>query len=151
MATETFTSIGTFIIEHCCNCGMAFAVSNDFYERRRNDHNIFYCPAGHPQHYTGKSEAEKLRDEIRYRDGRIADLQASRFALHDQLIRQKNITRSEKAAKTRIKNRVSHGICPCCNRTFKQLANHMKSKHPDFVGNIEKPNSLHQKISNKKK
>lgn len=24
------------------------------------------------------------------------------------------------------------GMCPCCRRTFKQLAEHMKSKHPDF-------------------
>ena len=42
------------------------------------------------------------------------------------------------AARTRkelhsVKARVAHGVCPCCNRTFKQLARHMKTKHPDYV------------------
>lgn len=42
---------------------------------------------------------------------------------------------AQKAATTRLKNRVKMGICPCCHRTFKQLAAHMKKKHPGFVGN----------------
>jgi hypothetical protein len=41
--------------------------------------------------------------------------------------------RAEKAAKTKIKNRVAKGVCPCCNRTFQNLADHMKSKHPDYA------------------
>ena len=40
------------------------------------------------------------------------------------------------AALTRVKNRVSRGVCPNCNRTFKDLARHMASKHP--VGTEEK-------------
>jgi hypothetical protein len=24
------------------------------------------------------------------------------------------------------------GVCPCCNRTFQQLARHMKAKHPGY-------------------
>ena len=45
---------------------------------------------------------------------------------------QKNVARSQKAAKTRLKNRVASGVCPCCNRTFKQLAAHMSRQHPEF-------------------
>jgi len=41
--------------------------------------------------------------------------------------------RAEKAAKTRIKNRIGNGVCPCCNRTFKDLASHMKCKHPEYA------------------
>lgn len=36
-----------FVVEICCNCGMAFAVTNDFQDRRVNDHARFYCPNGH--------------------------------------------------------------------------------------------------------
>lgn len=36
------------------------------------------------------------------------------------------------ATKTRIKNRVKNGVCPCCNRTFENLARHMQAKHSDF-------------------
>lgn len=33
---------------------------------------------------------------------------------------------------TRMKNRVGNGVCPCCNRHFKNLQGHMKTKHPEF-------------------
>ena len=35
---------------------------------------------------------------------------------------------------TRVKRRVGNGVCPCCNRTFKNLADHMTTKHPDYAG-----------------
>lgn len=44
---------------------------------------------------------------------------------------------AQRGVTTRIKNRVKHGVCPCCQRTFRQLAAHMKSKHPDFVSTTE--------------
>lgn len=37
-----------------------------------------------------------------------------------------------KAQLTKTKKRVSNGVCPCCNRTFKQLARHMENKHPEY-------------------
>lgn len=49
-------------VEYCCDCGMPFAMTADFQKRRRDDHGSFYCPAGHSQHYTGKTEAEKQRE-----------------------------------------------------------------------------------------
>ena len=33
---------------------------------------------------------------------------------------------------TRMKNRIKVGVCPCCNRTFQDLAKHMASQHKDF-------------------
>ena len=40
----------------------------------------------------------------------------------------------DKAAKTRLKNRVGKGVCPCCNRSFANLKRHMASQHPEFAG-----------------
>jgi hypothetical protein len=34
---------------------------------------------------------------------------------------------------TKIKNRVGHGVCPCCTRSFQNLARHMASEHPTFA------------------
>ncbi|WP_159103999.1 hypothetical protein [Rhodopseudomonas sp. B29] len=34
---------------------------------------------------------------------------------------------------TKIKNRVGHGVCPCCNRTFANLARHMAGEHPGYT------------------
>lgn len=44
--------------------------------------------------------------------------------------------RAVKAAGTRaskLKLRAANGVCPCCNRTFKQLAAHMSSQHPKYA------------------
>ena len=37
-----------------------------------------------------------------------------------------------KGVVTRLKKRAIAGVCPCCNRTFQQLAAHMAHKHPDY-------------------
>ncbi len=33
----------------------------------------------------------------------------------------------------RTRKRVGSGVCPCCSRTFQQLARHMKAKHPAYT------------------
>lgn len=53
-----------FEIEECCNCGMPFAVTTDFKNRRLKDHKSFYCPMGHGQHYTGETEEQNLRRQL---------------------------------------------------------------------------------------
>lgn len=105
----------------------------EFNNIRRNDHKTFYCPSGHPQSYQGESEAEKFRRE---RD-RLAQRIAER---DDDLKRQREraeaAERRSAAARgqiTKIKNRVGHGICPCCNRTFENLHRHMTTQHPTFA------------------
>jgi DNA-binding XRE family transcriptional regulator len=107
-----------FVTELCCNCGMAFAMTSDFKLRRRNDHQSFYCPAGHGQHYTGKSEEQKLREQLEAESGRAALLEQER-------------AEAEKKYR-RIRDRVKNGVCPCCNRTFQGLLNHMRTEHPEF-------------------
>ena len=50
-------------------------------------------------------------------------------------------TRRRAAAKgqlTKVKKRVGNGVCPCCTRSFTDLARHMESKHPAYV---ERPNA----------
>lgn len=34
---------------------------------------------------------------------------------------------------TRTRNRIAAGVCPCCNRTFQNLADHMRTLHADYV------------------
>lgn len=129
--TQTYSSV--LVVEKCCNCGVAFGMDQATYDRRRNDHKSFYCPNGHGQYYSGKSEAEQLKDQLNDKQ-RELDYKDSRInRLHDNLTTANNRLRAEKGAKTRLKNRVKHGVCPCCNRTFKQLAAHMKDQHPEYV------------------
>jgi|SRR6185369_5444046 len=60
METKTIT----YALVECYKCSMPFYTTDYFDKRRREDHQTFWCPAGHPQCYTGKSEAEKLRDQL---------------------------------------------------------------------------------------
>lgn len=124
-----FTAVDTFEIEHCCECGMAFAMTSDFQRRRLSAKDSFYCPAGHSQHYIGMSDkdrAQHLAGELDMERTRRRDAQkAADYA-----------TRARKAVSTRlrkVKQRVGHGVCPCCNRTFKQLADHMATQHPGYA------------------
>jgi hypothetical protein len=112
---------------------MAFGIPADYQTRRRNDHASFYCPSGHAQSYQGKSEAEQLRAQLAEKDAAIEAERRSRKWAEDRAKGANISAGMARAAHRRLSDRVSHGVCPCCQRTFKQLAAHMKAKHPEHV------------------
>jgi DNA-binding XRE family transcriptional regulator len=114
-----------FEIEHCCKCGIAFAMPVDYQKRLRNDHSTFYCPAGHGQHYTGKSEEQKLRDQLAQRD---ATLQREQNRANQLRHERDQIAKAHRKMRIRVMN----GVCPCCNRSFENLRQHMATQHSDF-------------------
>lgn len=123
--------------ETCCSCHIRFAMPGSFNKRCREDSKVwFYCPNGHHQHYTGEqTEREALRRERDRLKQQAAYLEDMRKAALAEAEEAKRSAAAYKGVATRIKNRVKHGVCPCCNRTFSDLARHMKTKHPD-VDNV---------------
>lgn len=109
----------SFEIEHCCSCGVAFALPARFMLVLRQTHQSFYCPNGHSQSYTGKSEAERLKEQ----------LQAEQRA-HAETIDRRYVAEREAA---KLKKRIGNGVCPCCTRNFTNLQRHMKTQHPNFA------------------
>ncbi len=120
----------------CYKCGMIFGMPDEFYKTalQMREKMSFYCPAGHSQHFvTGESKAQKLRRE---RDRMKQQLAQRDDEIKHERDRRKCAERSAAANRgvvTRIKRRSAAGTCPCCNRTFKQLAAHMKNKHPEYA------------------
>ncbi len=114
----------------CCSCFTSFAVTDEFDARRREDRELFYCPMGHRMHYLGEREVDKLKRELVAKQARLDQARADAAATRRQLSAQRGVT-------TRIKRRVGNGVCPCCKRTFQQLARHMAGQHPDFNANSE--------------
>ena len=64
---------------------MEFCVPDRFETDRRNDHETFYCPSGHPNIYRGKSGLEKanervaqLRSDVDWYKGRLAEARDAR-------------------------------------------------------------------------
>lgn len=123
------------VIEICCheNCNMKWAMPSSFVTDRKEDHKLFYCPRGHSQYYAGKSDKEKLQDEIDKLNQRNLNLYQTISEKNHRIEQLGYSIRSQKAAKTKILNRVKNGICPCCNRTFQNLQNHFKTKHPELL------------------
>lgn len=120
----------------CCHCKSEMWLPTPLYEAAQHGREkiTFYCPYGHPQVFAeGESEADKFRRErdralqqLAQRDDEIR----TQGKLIDNLKQQRDI---HAAAERKLKSRARHGVCPCCNRQFVNMAKHMQSKHPDFV------------------
>ena len=116
-----------------CRCEM-WIPQNLEQAARRSSKIEFFCAYGHGQIFAeGESEETKLRRE--------RDRLAQRVAERDDEIRRQRERReaaerrtaAARGQVTKIKNRVGHGVCPCCNRTFENLHRHMTTQHPTFT------------------
>ena len=116
----------------CAACCMPFAVPKRFITDRRNDHQTFFCPWGHRNVFTGASEAELLKAELEQERRRIEFLKREKEQVKNELHGAKIQLSKTKNQLARTKHRVGNGVCPCCNRTFVKLGQHMKTKHPDY-------------------
>jgi hypothetical protein len=116
--------IGAGVIT-CAMCGIVFAVPHHWEEKRRADHARFYCPNGHVLVFNGKTDADRLREELKWAK---EDARRQR----DAALKAELSLRGTRGALTRVKNRVKNGVCPCCNRSFRELERHMATKHPEW-------------------
>lgn len=123
----TMTDISTLVIEECCSCHIRFAMPKDFQRSRCNDHASFSCPAGHMQSYTGESEEERLRRQLKQ-----AKVSATRW--QDNYNASERSKAALKGHLTRARNKIAAGNCPVpdCGQHFANVREHMKFKHPDF-------------------
>lgn len=125
--------IEQIVKETCCNCGIVFGMSESFKELKLKNGESFYCPNGHGQHYTNKeTKEEKLIAEVkRLKESRDFYENENRKN-RDRYELQRRKTASQKGQRTKMMNRIKAGLCPCCNRTFSNLQEHMQNQHPDF-------------------
>ena len=124
MSTLTYTN--NLIVVECCTCGMDFAMPTGFDRRRHDDHDWFYCPAGHKQHYTGPSDAERAKQRAERLERQLANREEDVRAARASLI-------ATKGHLTRAKKRADNGVCQHCNRSFRNVADHVRTQHPDAV------------------
>lgn len=134
---ETLVRSTIFIVEDCCSCGTQFAMTEDFRRRRADDGLGFYCPDGHKQYYS-KSTVTRLKEELAAAQRGRAHAEEVAATRLKNVERLNNEIRTRKGVATKLKKRISGGVCPCCTRTFSQLARHMKCKHPDYSQPEEK-------------
>ncbi len=129
MATATLRRTVELQIMECGTCGVAFAIPQTMYDTCEREGGYWCCPLGHSRGYHKKdlkSVADKLRDQV-------AQLEAAVRYEKDRVESQKRQTAAVKGQMTKLEKRVANGVCPCCNRTFQNLARHIKTKHPELT------------------
>jgi len=116
----------------CPTCGVVSATTREYEETRRKDGKAFYCPNGHSGSFpVGKTEEQRLREQLNEAN-RATERERKSREWAEQRAKGANISAGmARASERRLRARVGAGVCPCCNRTFQQLARHMKSKHPE--------------------
>lgn len=111
--------------EHCFCCGVEFWFPRVLHDTARgNSSHSFYCPNGHRQVYK-ESEADRLRRERDRLSQRLAQKD-------DELAAKEREIAAHKGQVTKLKRRAAAGTCPCCQRTFQNMAIHMRKQHPEF-------------------
>lgn len=112
----------------CCVCGIQFSVPGGWLNSRQKDLRTFYCPNGHAQFFT-KSVADRLREEkdllARIMQAKLNDSE------HARLVAERERDKAIKE-KRKVERRIAHGVCPCCNHAFTDIAQHMVTTHPEF-------------------
>jgi hypothetical protein len=131
MSTVTHYT-GALVAQECGDCGITFGMPADFRAKRIDDHKDWYCPNGHCRHFTGKSELEKARDELARVRGWYDQEQARAAELRQRIETKERQIAARKAVATKLRKRIAAGKCPCCHTRFKDLAEHMKAKHPKW-------------------
>lgn len=93
-------------LEYVCNCytcGVPITMTAAYQRDRRSDHKEWYCINGHPQAWTGPSEAEKLRRLLAEQETRTTQERERRE-------RAERETSAARGQVTKIKNRVGKGF-----------------------------------------
>lgn len=124
----TITIAGAIHEWHTCiTCGVVYTCPKELIEHQRKKGGYHTCCNGHSQGWTGgESEDAKILRE--------RNLFKQQVAQRDDEIRDKERQlAAERAKAAKVKKRSAAGVCPCCNRTVRQMALHMKSKHPQFI------------------
>lgn len=115
-----------------CWCGTPFWLPQRLLESAHKAGHTIYCPHGHTLTWK-ETEADKLRrerDRLKQEQARLEDEKREAWATANAQLERAQ--KAERKVKTMTK-RAAAGTCPCCQRTFKNMAEHMKHQHPQFV------------------
>ena len=140
MTTFTQTINETFHVVSCASCGVRFGIEGGLYRRVvTKAEGTIYCPACGCQSHWAESEATKkireLEQQVQRERQQADQMKASRDFHKECASRSEHKARALKGVVTKKRkqlDRVSKGVCPCCNRSFVDLRRHMEAKHPTF-------------------
>ena len=122
--TSTFTIDHEYVAVHCGKEGCPdgdFAMSRRTYDRTKRTGETWHCPSGHPRVWSGDTTEQKLKRA-----------EAQERHLRDQLQAAGAEAEAVRVKLIRERHRFANGVCPCCNRSFENVARHVRSQHPEY-------------------
>lgn len=135
--TETIFIKGEpHVVTQCGACGVFHTVPEIVYDCHKREGGYHCCPNGHQRGWnkgTDAIERENTRLERDRLKQRTAQLEDEAKAATERAIQAEQAAGKAMAANKKLKKRAAAGTCPCCQRTFSNMADHMKYQHPDFV------------------
>lgn len=132
------TVLTTLLGVECYKCHVLFGMTEDFNRRAHETGTTFYCTNGHGQSYC-ETENARLKKQVEAAKAEVESWKARNEQKARALVSRDHVIRAERGAKTKLKKRIAAGLCPCCNRTFQNLAGHMKGQHPEYTVSEAKP------------
>lgn len=134
--TVTYHGI-SYETHSCIQCGVMVFVSAERCAHARKVGGFFHCPNGHSQGWNKsdsedeiiRRERDRLKQQLAQKDDEIA---AERRRVEELAEARKKDNANHKREIKRIHRREAAGTCPCCSRTFQNMATHMAKQHPEF-------------------
>jgi hypothetical protein len=128
----TIEHLETMVVHECPSCFVLHAIPQRMHRERLADGGGVYCPNGHVWIFT-ESETARLKRQLEDAERGRERARAAMTAARDQAQAAERSAAAYKGQATRLRNRVGHGVCPCCNRSFANLGRHMAGQHPGFA------------------
>ncbi len=132
MANVIFSEVVVFEVIPCCTCGIQFGLPDNFAQERRRTGGGFSCPNGHTLSWSDH-ELARTKRALAEAEQRIQREIAAKTEAQAQAAFHKSEADRAMAKAKRVEKRATAGVCPCCNRTFKQLQQHIAAKHPEVA------------------
>lgn len=127
------------ITETCYKCSVVFAMPVELRQkcldsRGTNDVREFFCPNGHDQIYTGKSDADKQRERAEQLERAVEAREADLRFEQRRLTNERRSHAATKGVLTKTRKRAVKGVCPepSCHRSFVNVARHVTHQHPEL-------------------
>ena len=90
----------------CYKCAVEFCLPDGYYNARRRDHKLFSCPNGHRQQFIGKSDVEKLRDQVASLRWQLSYANGREDTLLERLDHMEHVAWGYKGAMRKAQNEV---------------------------------------------
>ena len=132
MTAVTISKTIDLEVLECPVCGIPHGIPEDMTRRARHEgtRNL-YCPNGHWYNWAGVSNLDRAKERLAKLEQSLEWWRKDAEAKAESLQVERNHSKAIRGELTKLKKRVTNGVCPCCHRSFQNLRRHMATKHPN--------------------